>query len=557
MVKNQIIIEDILFKFPRFEFLVKDINAKNFVLVPDIMKEVYMSQKEKIENLKSMKTAIALGGGQDKIDRRHTEGKFSARERIDMLFDEGSFVEIDAFIESRCFDFGMQKKKLAGDGVVTGYGTVNGRKVFVASQDFTVIGGSLGEMHAKKITKVMDMAVKMGAPFIAINDSGGARIEEGLDALSGYGDIFYRNTLASGVIPQISVIMGPCAGGAVYSPAITDFIFMVENTSQMFITGPQVIKSVTGEDVSVEKLGGADVHTAVSGVAHFKSSNEEECIEDIKRLLSFIPDNNVSDTLYFGTADSADRIIESLNEIIPEESNKPYDMYGIIEEIVDDSDFMEIHSAFAQNIIIGFGRMNGKSVGIIANQPKIMAGSLDMNAADKAARFVRFCDAFNIPLMTLTDVPAFLPGVAQEHNGIIRHGAKLLYAFSEATVPKINVILRKAYGGAYIAMNSKTIGADMVFAWPSAEIAVMGPDGAANIIFKKDITASENPAETRKEKIAEYRDKFSNPYVAAARGYIDDVIEPAETRAKIIMALEMLSSKRENRPAKKHGNIPL
>ncbi len=516
-----------------------------------------MSQKEKIESLKSMKASIALGGGQDKIEKRHTEGKFSARERINMLFDEGSFVEVDAFIESRCFDFGMQKKKLAGDGVVTGYGTVNGRKVFVASQDFTVIGGSLGEMHAKKITKVMDMAVKMGAPFIAINDSGGARIEEGLDALSGYGDIFYRNTLASGVIPQISVIMGPCAGGAVYSPAITDFIFMVENTSQMFITGPQVIKSVTGEDVSVEKLGGADVHTAVSGVAHFKSANEEDCIEEIKRLLSFIPDNNVSDTLYYGTADSVNRIIESLNEIIPEESNKPYDIFSIIEEIVDDGDFMEIHGAFAQNIIIGFGRLNGKSVGIIANQPKVMAGSLDMNAADKAARFVRFCDAFNIPLLTLTDVPAFLPGVAQEHNGIIRHGAKLLFAFSEATVPKVNVILRKAYGGAYIAMNSKTIGADMVFAWPSAEIAVMGPDGAANIIFKKEITASENPAETRKEKIAEYRDKFSNPYVAAARGYIDDVIEPSETRVKIIMALEMLNTKRENRPSKKHGNIPL
>ena len=451
----------------------------------------------------------------------------------------------------------MQKKKHPGDGVVTGYGTVNGRKVFVASQDFTVIGGSLGEMHAKKITKVMDMALKMGAPFIAINDSGGARIEEGLDALSGYGDIFYRNTLASGVIPQISVIMGPCAGGAVYSPAITDFIFMVEKTSQMFITGPQVIKSVTGEDVSVENLGGADVHTAISGVAHFKASSEEECIEDIKRLLSFIPDNNVSDTMYYGVSDATDRLAESLNKIIPEESNKPYDMFDVIGEIVDDGDFFEIQSYFAQNIIIGFARINGKSVGIVANQPKVMAGSLDMNAADKAARFVRFCDAFNIPVVSFTDVPAFLPGVAQEHNGIIRHGAKLLYAFSEATVPKINVILRKAYGGAYIAMNSKTIGADMVFAWPSAEIAVMGPDGAANIIFKKDITASENPAETRQEKIAEYRDKFSNPYVAASRGYIDDVIEPSETRTKIITALEMLDTKRENRPSKKHGNIPL
>jgi len=516
-----------------------------------------MSQIEKIETLKSLKGFIALGGGEDKIAKRHTDGKLSARERIELLFDENTFVEVDAFIESRCFDFGMQKKKLAGDGVVTGYGTVNGRKVFVSSQDFTVIGGSLGEMHAKKITKVMDMALKMGAPFLSINDSGGARIEEGLDALSGYGDIFYRNTLASGVIPQISVIMGPCAGGAVYSPAITDFIFMVENTSQMFITGPQVIKSVTGEDVTAETLGGANVHTAVSGVAHFKSATEQECIEDIKRLLSFLPDNNVSDTMYFGETDSANRMIESLNDIIPEESNKPYDMYEVISEIVDNGDFFEIQSYFAQNMIIGFGRLNGKSVGIVANQPKIMAGSLDMNAADKAARFVRFCDAFNIPVVSLTDVPAFLPGVAQEHNGIIRHGAKLLYAFSEATVPKVNVILRKAYGGAYIAMNSKTIGADMVFAWPSAEIAVMGPDGAANIIFKKDITAAENPTETRKEKIAEYRDKFSNPYVAAARGYVDDVIVPSETRSRIILALEMLNTKRENRPAKKHGNIPL
>ncbi len=516
-----------------------------------------MSQTEKIQNLISLKKQISVGGGEDKIAKRHDEGKLTARERINLLFDEGSFVEVDAFIDSRCTDFGMQKKKLAGDGVVTGYGTVFGRTVFVASQDFTVIGGSLGEMHAKKITKVMDMALKMGAPFIAINDSGGARIEEGLDALSGYGDIFYRNTLASGVIPQISVIMGPCAGGAVYSPAITDFIFMVEKTSQMFITGPQVIKSVTGEDVTVEQLGGSEVHTATSGVAHFKCATEQECIEDIKILLGFIPDNNVSETPFYGISDDASRLVDKFNSIIPEESNKPYDMYEIIEEFVDNGEFFEIHKNFAQNMIVGFGRLNGKTVGIVANQPKIMAGSLDMNAADKAARFIRYCDAFNIPLVSLTDVPAFLPGVAQEHNGIIRHGAKLLYAFSEATVPKVNVILRKAYGGAYIAMNSKTIGADMVLAWPSAEIAVMGPDGAANIIFKKEITASENPSETRKEKIQEYKDKFSNPYVAAARGYIDDVIEPAETRKRVIMALDMLSSKRENRPSKKHGNIPL
>lgn len=516
-----------------------------------------MSQAEKIQNLISLKKQISVGGGEDKIAKRHDEGKLTARERINLLFDESSFVEVDAFIDSRCTDFGMQKKKLAGDGVVTGYGTVFGRTVFVASQDFTVIGGSLGEMHAKKITKVMDMALKMGAPFIAINDSGGARIEEGLDALSGYGDIFYRNTLASGVIPQISVIMGPCAGGAVYSPAITDFIFMVEKTSQMFITGPQVIKSVTGEDVTVEQLGGSDVHTSTSGVAHFKCATEQECIEDIKILLGFIPDNNVSGAPFYGISDDASRLVDKFNSIIPEESNKPYDMYEIIEEFVDNGEFYEIHKNFAQNMIVGFGRLNGKTVGIVANQPKIMAGSLDMNAADKAARFIRYCDAFNIPLVSLTDVPAFLPGVAQEHNGIIRHGAKLLYAFSEATVPKVNVILRKAYGGAYIAMNSKTIGADMVLAWPSAEIAVMGPDGAANIIFKKEITASENPSETRKEKIQEYKDKFSNPYVAAARGYIDDVIEPADTRKRVIMALDMLSSKRENRPSKKHGNIPL
>lgn len=516
-----------------------------------------MPQVEKIKELQELKQGISLGGGQDKIDKRHTEGKLTARERINLLFDEGSFVEVDAFIDSRCFDFGMQKKKLPGDGVVTGYGKVFGRTVFVSSQDFTVIGGSLGEMHAKKITKVMDMALKMGAPFISINDSGGARIEEGLDALAGYGDIFYRNTLASGVIPQISVIMGPCAGGAVYSPAITDFIFMVENTSQMFITGPQVIKSVTGEDVSVDMLGGADVHTAVSGVAHFKSSSEQDCIEDIKRLLSFIPDNNVSDTPFYGMSDQADRLVEAFDSIIPEESNKPYDMYEVISSFVDNGDFLEIQKDFAQNMIVGFGRLNGKTVGIVANQPKVMAGSLDINSADKAARFVRYCDAFNIPLVSLTDVPAFLPGVAQEHNGIIRHGAKLLYAFSEATVPKINVILRKAYGGAYIAMNSKTIGADVVYAWPSAEIAVMGPEGAANIIFKKDIIASEDPAQTRKDKIQEYRDKFSNPYVAASRGFVDDVIVPSDTRKMVIKALEMLVSKRENRPSKKHGNIPL
>lgn len=516
-----------------------------------------MANIDKINELHAKKESISLGGGADRIAKQHESGKKTARERLNLLFDENSFVEIDAFVETRSIEFGMQKKKVPGDGVVTGYGTVNGRLVFVSSQDFTVIGGSLGEMHAKKITKVMDMAMKMGAPFISINDSGGARIEEGIDSLSGFGDIFFRNTLASGVIPQISVIMGPCAGGAVYSPAITDFIFMVEKTSQMFITGPQVIKAVTGEDVSFEKLGGADTHNSTSGVAHFKSSSETECIEEIKRLISFLPDNNLSDAPYEPKGDDLNRIDEELNDIIPEGANKPYDMLEVITRIVDNGDFLEIQKHFAKNIIIGFGRMNGSTVGIIANQPNFMAGVLDVNSSDKAARFVRFCDAFNIPVITLTDVPGYLPGVGQEHNGVIRHGAKLLYSFSEATVPKINVILRKAYGGAYIAMNSKHLGADMVLAWPSAEIAVMGPDGAANIIFRKEIQSAENPVEARNAKIEEYRSKFSNPYVAASRGYVDDVIEPATTRQRLINALEMLASKRENRPAKKHGNIPL
>lgn len=516
-----------------------------------------MSTVDRMNELHEKKEKIELGGGTDKIAKQHESGKLTARERLDLLFDENSFVEIDAFVESRGIDFDMQKKKVPGDGVVIGYGTVNGRLIFVSSQDFTVMGGSLGEMHAKKITKIMDMAVKMGAPFISINDSGGARIEEGIDGLGGFGEIFYRNTLASGVIPQISVIMGPCAGGAVYSPAISDFIFMVERTSQMFITGPQVIKTVTGEDVSFEALGGAEAHSSLSGVAHFKSAGEQECIESIKRLISFLPDNNMSDSLQYSTPDAAYCLYNELNEIVPDEANKPYNMKAIIETIIDNADFLEIQEEFAQNIIIGLGRMNGSTVGIIANEPSVSAGVLDVNSSDKAARFIRFCDAFNIPLISFTDVPGYLPGVGQEHSGIIRHGAKLLYAFSEATVPKINVIVRKAYGGAYIAMNSKHLGADMVFAWPTAEIAVMGPEGAANIIFKKEISASYDPAATRNKKIEEYRDKFLNPYIAAARGYVDDVIEPATTRIRLLNALEMLSSKRENRPTKKHGNIPL
>ncbi|NLP14627.1 MAG: methylmalonyl-CoA carboxyltransferase [Clostridium sp.] len=516
-----------------------------------------MDRVDRISLLHEKKAQLEQGGGAEKITKQHESGKMTARERIEALFDENSFVEIDAFVETKSIDFDMQKKKVPGDGVVTGYGSVNGRLVFISSQDFTVIGGSLGEMHAKKITKVMDMAMKMGVPFISINDSGGARIEEGIDALKGFGDIFFRNTLASGVIPQISVIMGPCAGGAVYSPAITDFVFMVEKTSQMFITGPQVIKAVTGEDVTFDELGGADAHNSISGVAHFKSSNEKECIEKIKRLIDFLPDNNLSDAPIYTAQDDMNRINENLLEVIPDDSNKPYDMMEIIASVVDNGDFLEIQEHFAKNIIIGFGRMNGGTVGIIANQPKFSAGVLDVNSSDKAARFVRFCDSFNIPIITFTDVPGYLPGVDQEHNGIIRHGAKLLYSFSEATVPKINVIVRKAYGGAYIAMNSKHLGADMVFAWPSAEIAVMGPEGAANIIFRKEIKEADDPVATRTKRIEEYRDKFSNPYIAAARGYVDDVIDPASTRIRLISALEMLASKRENRPAKKHGNIPL
>ncbi len=516
-----------------------------------------MSTADKLNQLKTRKEKIEQGGGPDSIAKQHQSGKSTARERLLMLFDEKSFVEIDAFVETRAIDFDMQKKKSPGDGVVTGYGTVDGRLVYASAQDFTFIGGSLGEMHARKITKVMDMALKMGAPFISINDSGGARIQEGIDALSGYGDIFYRNTIASGVIPQISVIMGPCAGGAVYSPGITDFIFMVEKTSYMCITGPDVIKAVTGEDVTSETLGGADVHNSQSGVAHFKYSSEQECIDGIRRLISFLPDNNLSDTTAYATQDSLNRICEELNGIIPDGTNKPYDMLEVIEKVVDNGDFYEIQEHFAKNIIIGFGRMNGKTVGIVANQPKVAAGVLDVNSADKAARFVRFCDAFNIPLITFTDVPGYLPGVGQEHSGIIRHGAKLLYAFAEATVPKINVIVRKAIGGAYIAMNSKHLGADIVYAWPTAEVAVMGPEGAANIIFRKEISSSSDPSEERRKKIEEYREKFSNPYIGAARGYFDDVIEPAETRGRLINALEMLASKRENRPARKHGNIPL
>lgn len=516
-----------------------------------------MGTVDKLTELQYRRNIINNGGGEAKIKKQHDSGKLTARERINALLDDGSFVEIDAFVTHRCNEFGMDCVEAPGEGVVTGYGTVDGRLVYVYAQDFTVIGGSLGEMHAKKICKVMDMAAKMGAPIIGMNDSGGARIQEGIDALSGFGEIFYRNTLSSGVIPQISVIMGPCAGGAVYSPAITDFIFMVENTSQMFITGPQVISSVTGETVTSEELGGAATHTSKSGVAHFKAANDEECIAKIRKLLSYLPSNNLEEAPYEPSTDEINRLSENLSSIVPDEPNKAYDVKKVIAEIVDNADFFEVQENFAMNIVVGFARMNGQVVGVVANQPKVMAGSLDVNSSDKAARFVRFCDSFNIPLLTLTDVPGYFPGIEQEQNGIIRHGAKLLYAFSEATVPKINVILRKAYGGAYIAMNSKNLGADMVMAWPTAEIAVMGPDGAANIIFKKDIKESSDPVATRNEKIQEYRNKFASPYEAAKRGYVDDVIEPDSTRPRIIAALEMLASKRESRPAKKHGNLPV
>lgn len=516
-----------------------------------------MGTVDKLTDLQNRRNNIANGGGEAKIKKQHDAGKLTARERILALMDEGSFIEVDAFVEHRCNEFNMADTKAPGEGVVTGYGTVDGRLVYVYAQDFTVIGGSLGEMHAKKICKIMDMAMKMGAPIIGMNDSGGARIQEGIDALSGFGEIFFRNTQASGVIPQISVIMGPCAGGAVYSPAITDFIFMVEKTSQMFITGPQVIKSVTGEDVTSEELGGASAHSAKSGVAHFTAKDDKECIEQIKKLLSYLPSNNLENAPYEAPTDEINRLSEKLTSIIPDEPNKAYDIKEVIAEIVDNGEFTEILPEFAKNIVIGFARMNGMSIGIVANQPNVLAGSLDVNSSDKAARFIRFCDSFNIPVVTLTDVPGYLPGVEQEHNGIIRHGAKLLYAYSEATVPKINVILRKAYGGAYIAMSSKHVGADAVFAWPTAEIAVMGPEGAANIIFKKDIAESADPISTREEKIEEYRNKFASPYEAAKRGYVDDIIEPDSTRPRIIAALEMLASKRETRPAKKHGNIPV
>ncbi|ACB85072.1 acyl-CoA carboxylase subunit beta [Natranaerobius thermophilus] len=515
------------------------------------------NDKDKLEMLQEEKEKISKGGGEKRIAKQHEKGKLTARERIENFLDNGSFVELNAFVKHRQTQLGMDKKEAPGEGVVTGYGTVDGRLVYVFAQDFTVLGGTLGEMHAYKICDAMDRAAKVGAPFIGLNDSGGARIQEGVDALKGYGNIFYRNTIYSGVIPQISAIMGPCAGGAVYSPALTDFVFMVRDTSQMFITGPQVIKTVTGEEVSFEELGGADTHNSKSGVGHFAADNDEDCLAQIRELLSFIPSNNAEDPPAVEPSDDPNRKEEDLKDIIPENPNKPYDVRDVITRITDDGYFFEIQESYAQNIIIGFSRLNGRTVGIIANQPAHLAGCLDINASDKASRFIRFCDSFNIPIVTFQDVPGYLPGTDQEHGGIIRHGAKLLYAYSEATVPKITVILRKSYGGSYLAMCSKSLQADVVYAYPSAEIAVMGPEGAANIIFKKDIENSDDPENTRQEKISEYREQFANPYVAASRGRVDDIIDPKETRPRLIYALETLQTKREQRPSKKHGNIPV
>ncbi|CAB1065262.1 Acetyl-coenzyme A carboxyl transferase alpha chain (EC / Acetyl-coenzyme A carboxyl transferase beta chain (EC; Propionyl-CoA carboxylase beta chain (EC [Olavius sp. associated proteobacterium Delta 1] len=513
--------------------------------------------EDKIRDLKAREAKLLEMGGEKAVAAQREKGKLTARERLDLLFDKGTFREIDMFVNHRCVNFEMEKVDIPADGVITGHGLVDGRPVFAFSQDFTARAGSLGEMHAKKICKVMDLAMKAGVPFVGINDSGGARIQEGVDALSGYGQIFFRNSAASGVIPQISAIMGPTAGGAVYSPAMTDWIFMVKKSSYMFITGPEVIKSVTGEDISFEDLGGAKTHNQKSGVAHFACESDEDAIIQIKNLLAYLPSNNMEDPPHVDTGDDPNRTDTALDSIIPDSPNKIYDMKEVIQSIVDNGDFFEPHQYYAQNMIIGFARLKGRAIGIIANQPKQLAGCLDINASDKATRFIRFCDAFNIPLLTIADVPGYLPGSQQEWGGIIRHGAKLLWCYSEATVPKLLLVTRKDYGGSYLAMCSKDLGADMAFAWPTAEIAVMGAGGAANIIHRKEINGAENQAAKRQEKIAEYEELFSNPYQAAQRGYIDAVIIPSETRPRLIDALEVMCSKRETRPPKKHGNIPM
>ena len=509
------------------------------------------------EELQKLRERSRQGGGEERIETQHKKGKFTARERIALLVDEGTFEELDPFVLHRATDFGMAERTFPGDAVVTGYGYINGRLTYIYAQDFTVFGGSLSKVVGEKICKVMDLALRSGAPVIGLNDSGGARIQEGVDSLAGYGDIFLRNTRSSGVIPQITVIMGPAAGGAVYSPALTDFIFMVKGTGQMYITGPDVIKAVTGEEVTHEELGGATAHASKSGVAHFSFESEEECLEQVRRLLTFLPQNNMDDPSYQEPLDEPNRREEDLAYIVPEDSQKPYDMKDIIHRVVDDGDFMEVHELYAANILVGFSRMNGRPVGVVAQQPLYMAGVLDIDASNKGARFVRYCDAFNIPLVTFVDVPGFMPGVNQEYGGIIKHGAKLIYAYAEATVPKISVITRKAYGGAYIVMSSKHLLGDINYAWPSAEIAVMGPEGAVNIIYRQELQNAEDPDALRAQRMQEYRGKFASPYVAASRGFIDDVIDPIDTRPKIISALEMLQSKRESLPPKKHGIIPL
>ena len=515
------------------------------------------NQLEKVKELIALREQARLGGGEKRIESQHKKGKYTARERIAMLLDEGSFEEFDMFVQHRCTNFGIEKTKYLGDGIVTGYGTIDGRLVYIFAQDFTVFGGALSEALAMKICKVMDQAMKMGAPVIGLNDSGGARIQEGVNALAGYAEIFQRNILASGVVPQISGIFGPCAGGAVYSPALTDFNIMTRGTSYMFLTGPKVVKTVTGEDVTQEQLGGASVHTTKSGVAHFAVDTEEDGLQLIRKLLSFLPQNNLEETPLVECKDPIDRLDDVLNDIIPDNANQSYDMYEVIGTIVDNNEFLEVHADYAKNIIVGFARFNGQSVGIVANQPKVMAGCLDSNASRKAGRFVRFCDAFNIPLVTLVDVPGFLPGTGQEYNGVILHGAKLLYAYGEATVPKITVTLRKSYGGAYCVMSSKHLRGDMNYAWPTAEIAVMGPSGAVEVIFAKEVAAAEDPKACAAEKEAEYKKAFANPYNAAQYGYIDDVIEPRNTRFRIIRALQQLQTKKLSNPAKKHDNLPL
>ena len=516
-----------------------------------------MTMRDKLALLEQRRAESELGGGVARIEAQHKKGKLSARERIDLLLDDGSFTELDRFVVHRSTDFGLEEQKYYGDGVVTGWGRINGRIVYVFSQDFTVFGGSLSESFAEKIVKVMDLAVRNGAPVIGLNDSGGARIQEGVVSLGGYAEIFLRNTLASGVVPQISAVLGPCAGGAVYSPAITDFTYMVRHSSYMFVTGPNVVKTVTHEDVTMEELGGADTHAMKSGVSHFTHDSEPECIAAIRELMRYIPSNNVDDPPRGRGTDPADRRDEALLDIVPDNANKPYDMHEVLRRVIDDAEFYEVQKDFAENIICGFAHIGGFSVGIVANQPAMLAGVLDINASVKAARFIRFCDAFNIPIVTFEDVPGFLPGVGQEHGGIIKHGAKLLFAYCEATVPKLTVITRKAYGGAYDVMSSKHIRGDFNVAWPTAEIAVMGPKGAVEILFRKDIAESDDPAAATDQKIAEYVEKFAHPYVAAGRGYIDDIIDPRDTRPALIAALECLRGKRDTNPPKKHGNIPL